>query len=204
MRRILPLFFAVYSIGITSGCGSSALPPDDFETRTASSPIGYEPTDDVPEHYHFIYSAGLDDSEYLAARSGLPYKEIHFARTECYGKCPAYMVKLHSNGTAEYHGKAYVPNIGTYTGEIEVWDFARLCWTIDRLKLQNLSPDYSANWTDDTTATLSVTNRDSETVLEISDYGRQAPIELWAVHGLIDGLVGKIDWKLANSEQTTR
>ena len=87
-------------------------------------------------------------------------------------------VTFHTNGTAEYHGKAHVPNIGTYTGEIEVWDFGRLCWTIDRFKLQKLSPDYSANWTDDTTATLTVTNGDSEPVIKISDYGRQAPYRI--------------------------
>lgn len=156
--------------------------------------IGFAPAD-VPKHYRFVYSPGLTKNECALAKQGVPYNEIHFSRTECFGDCPAYSVTLRRDGTATYVGKSYVPKVGEYTGEIDILRFGRLCLAIDRFKLDECSPEYAGSWTDDATALLTVKNRDNEAVIQISDYGAQGPIELWAVHQIIDALVSKIEWE---------
>lgn len=174
------------SVIFTFGCNH---PSPVLEDEVSSAPA------DVPKRYQFIYSPGLSEDEYVAAQAGVPYGEIHFQRTGCFGECPAYTVTLRSDGTAQFVGESFVSNIGDYDGEVDIRRFGRLCWAIDRFKLDEFSSDFSGDWTDDATAKLTVKDRDNETVLQISDYGAHGPIELWAVHQIVDALASKIEWK---------
>ena len=44
---------------------------------------------------------------------------IKLKRTECYGTCPVYKVKIYSNGIVEYNGVMFVKKIGSYQWKID-------------------------------------------------------------------------------------
>ena len=56
----------------------------------------------------------------------LPFPEIHdwnslritLNRSGCYGRCPAYEIEIHGDGTVLYEGKANVATKGKRTGKI--------------------------------------------------------------------------------------
>ncbi|MEN2993139.1 MAG: DUF6438 domain-containing protein [Bacteroidia bacterium] len=43
-----------------------------------------------------------------------PELYLHIARTGCYGRCPIDEVELLPSGEVRYHGRRFVPQIGTY------------------------------------------------------------------------------------------
>lgn len=40
-------------------------------------------------------------------------------RTPCFGKCPAYTVVIHADGTARYTGRSNAPREGEFTGTVD-------------------------------------------------------------------------------------
>lgn len=153
------------------------------------------PIDELPEHYRFLRSFGIEEKDYEATKTALPYVEIQLERTECFGMCPSYIVTLRRHGTAEYVGREFAPRNGKHNGEIDLFSFARLCWAIEKFKLANGPREYSARVTDMPTAYLRVKGRDSDLSFQIRDYGGQGPIELWTIHAAIDGVAGRIKWQ---------
>ncbi len=52
-------------------------------------------------------------------------------RTPCFGKCAAYTVTIHADGSARYVGRSNAPRLGTYTGSV---DKASMQLLLDRAK----------------------------------------------------------------------
>ena len=148
--------------------------------------------DQLADHYKFIHqtSAGADEIEQVLAQ--LPYTKIEFERSGCYGSCPVFQAVFHVDSTATYEGERFVEREGNYQGTINAWDYTRLCCLIDRLKL-NVSASYSVDSVDLSGCTLRVTKRTGQ-VIEISDYGEQGPIELWALQQCIDNVITRTTW----------
>jgi hypothetical protein len=114
-------------------------------------------------------------------------------RLGCYGTCPEYSVKFNSDSTAEYNGTKYVKNIGNYYGKIDLWDFGRLCYLIDKIHFNKLDSLYEDLTTDTPSVIVEVIykNGDKKDVQDIDD---QAPIEFWALTKTIDAISSEIDW----------
>lgn len=174
-----------------AGCNPDPPRPE----RTALLPRDYDPTNGVPEHYHFLYSGSIGYDEIDNAWNALPFTKIELERTECLGSCPSYVVSLSAGGTASYHGRKHTSRIGTFDGEVEIWDYGNICWMIERFKLLDQPRKYHANWTDSPTAIIRITLRDSNDTIEISDYGGQGPIELWSLFNAADSVANRIEWK---------
>ena len=203
-RKLFPGLIAIAAAAV--GCGPSAesksvpavIPPAVSSSQTtfpnSAADVGRSPDDPVPGRYQFVYSSSLDAKESEAAQGAMPFTEIQLERSMCAGTCPAYTVTFRSDGTAEYIGRMYVPNIGIHGGKIPVGTYGRLCWAIEKLRLAQGPRSFNANWTDDTSTIIRVKSRDSEATLVISDYGRQGPIELWTIHNVIDGIASSIAW----------
>lgn len=148
----------------------------------------------VPEKYAVLWSGHFvaDQAVQQLSRS-LPYDRITLERSPCFGTCPVYKLHLYRDGTAEYEGIQHTDKLGRHTGKISLGIFARLCYLLEREKFETLANEYSADWTDDTTCTVSVF-KDGKRVKSVSDYGQQGPIGLWAIQELIDGLAAEISW----------
>jgi hypothetical protein len=180
--------------GIQVGCDQ--LPPTPSAPIAVPAPRNLERIEDgkVPEHYQYLFTL-LSEEEYAAAQAGIPYSKIQFERTVCYGECPAYVVTLAADGSAEYVGNAHVSRLGMHKGEVGFGTYGRLCWAIEKFKLLEGPKDYSAPWTDDSSSIIRVTERKTGETITISDYGRHGPVELWTVFEAIDSAASKIDWK---------
>ena len=159
--------------------------PPDF---TASSEPEF-----VPERYQKLYRPGLAKKEEDQLRAELPYDSISLHRTPCFGSCPVYTVTFHRSGKAEFEATQHLPDLGRFTGEIDVFTYGRLCYLIDNSHFRQMKGSYRAQWTDDTTCIVTIMEGARRT--EVSDYGRSGPIELWAIQELIDSIRKRIEWK---------
>lgn len=162
--------------------------------RTALLPRDYDPTADVPERYHFLYSGGIGYDEIDNVWKALPFTKLELERTECFGICPSYIVSFSANGTARYNGRKYAARTGAFDGEVEIWDYGQLCWMIDKFKILDGNREYTANWTDSATTIIRVTLRGTNETIEISDYGGQGPVELWALFNAMDAVSNRVEW----------
>ncbi len=125
--------------------------------------------------------------------TNLPYDSITLERTPCFGSCPVYSVTLYRSGKAEFHAVKNLPKIGDFSGRIDVTDFGRLCYFIQRTHFSEFKENYRANWTDDTTCIVTARTPDNK-IKKVSDYGTVGPIQLWAIQQLIDGFRERIEW----------
>jgi len=214
MRRIR-LFFAIGCILATChGCGPKPAansqtdgdqplkqpdPQGEWSTVYAGKTrvFGHEmrSTEGVPAHYHYLFQGRIAYEEVKGTWAKLPYSQIEFERTPCFGSCPSYVVTLNAEGAAQYNGREFAPRAGAHVGEIGVFEYGRICWAIDRFKLLEGPLEYSANWTDSSTTLIRVKRRDTGKTVEISDYGAQGPIELWCLFEAIDAASDQIKWK---------
>jgi hypothetical protein len=176
---------------IVIGCDSTPPRPH----RTAIIPKDYDPIVGVPDQYHFLYSGWIERDKVEGIWKSLPYTKIELERTTCLGSCPSYIVTLNADGTAVYNGRDYATREGRFQGEVEPWDYGKICWMLDKFKILEGPPHYHANWTDAPTTIIRVTYRETNETIEISDYGSQGPIELWALFNAIDAVADRIEWK---------
>jgi hypothetical protein len=146
----------------------------------------------VPERYRLLYEPGLDEDDRTKLRQLLPFESISLSRDGCFGDCPVYSVTFHRTGNAEFEATAYLPELGKFTGKIDLKTYGRLCYLIDHSRFQDMKPRFSSNWTDDSTCVVAITQGEKRT--EVSDYGSVGPIELWAIQELIDATRGDIAW----------
>ncbi|WP_037245188.1 DUF6438 domain-containing protein [Rhodopirellula baltica] len=159
-----------------------------------TSEFGIEPPDGTPKHYAFLFAPGLPPGDHASVWSALPYSKIELERTGCFGRCPAYTVRFSSGGNASYIGMKHATRLGAHDSKIDIWNYARICMAIEKFDLLNGPTKYSAPWTDDSTSILRITLRSSGKTVEIRDYGRYGPVELWTTIGSIDAISETLDW----------
>jgi hypothetical protein len=149
---------------------------------------------EIPPQYRFIQDSGVDRDKIAATWDALPYTKIELERTECFGTCPSYIVTFNAGGSAHYVGRAYTAQTGEFDGEVDLTDYGRLCWLIERFDLLAGPQRYSANWTDAPTTLIRIQLRETGETIHISDYGDQGPVELWALFNAVDAVSGRIQW----------
>jgi Domain of unknown function (DUF6438) len=176
---------AVWTIAmlLLSGC-STELPQFPALGRSA----------DVPPMYAFLYEPGLGHDELTRAWKGLPYESIALERQGCFGTCPSYTVTLRRGGEVDYEGRAFVERQGHWVGQVDVWEYARLCYLIDELKLSDFPPRYAAPWTDASTVTITAVPAETGSAIAVSEYGGFGPPRLWALQMAIDATAARIAW----------
>lgn len=141
--------------------------------------------------YGILYDVFLEDDAYWPQ---MPFESISLERKGCYGECPVFKVVFHRGGRAEYVGTKYTPRQGTFQGEIGAYGYALLCSVLERMSFSYLEDSYAATWTDDETVVVEVVTSSGEKK-SVSDYGRQAPPELFAFQALFDRLTEKVAWR---------
>ncbi len=139
------------------------------------------------------HSAFLDEKSKQRALRLLPYESISFERTYCFGDCPAYVFTLYKDGRATLvtdnlkgKGKKY------YTAEIWLGDYIRMTQMVELARAASHEPGYMGQWTDDYTAIIRASSRSGSWT--VSDYGRVAPVEVWALEMLLGNLKEQIEW----------
>ena len=187
--------FGVIAVVLLSTMSSTGCNPDPPQRQhTAFLPRTYDPTAVVPERYHFLYSGGIGYDDIDKVWKSLPFTKIELERTECFGTCPSYVVSFSADGTARYNGRQYADRTGAFYGEVEIWDYGQICWMIDKFKILDSNREYRSNWTDSATTIIRATLRETNETIEISDYGGQGPVELWALFNAMDAVSNRVEW----------
>ena len=157
----------------------------------------------VPDRYQWIYESGMDEETVSTTLVSLPYTRVELERQRCFGSCPIYVVTFTSTPTepgspylkARYSGVEYVDLTGDYLGVIYLYEYGRLCYLIDKLRLEEAPRNYTSMWTDQSTDVLRITLASTGEVIEISDYASQGPVELWTVRETIDAIAMRAAWR---------
>jgi hypothetical protein len=151
-------------------------------------------SDAPPEEYAFLSEFGLSEESLNAAMDRLPYDSLTLWRDACFGTCPVYRITFRRTGQAHYIGEEHVSMLGSYSGDLSPFDYARLAYLLDDLDIMAIDTSYAAPVTDQPTATLTIYRRPT-VVRVIRDYGEVGPIRLWAVRQLIDEIGSHIQWR---------
>lgn len=108
------------------------------------------------------------------------YDKILVSSSGCYGTCPISDISIDKNGKVFYFGERYNTQNGFFTSNIAKEEFRNLELAFKKVDISNLKDSYQSDWTDDETVTITFV-KDGKIVKSITDYGREAPIELiWA------------------------
>jgi hypothetical protein len=152
-----------------------------------------EVLDAVPAEFKPVFEGGwvgLDEQQVWA---GFPYDRIELERTACFGVCPVYRVTLLRGGRAELDAKSGYPHIGRFVGAIHLDSYGRLCYLMQQLGFEKLSPLYTVMSED--LPTVNVTAVVGTRTVRISEYGRTGPIELWGIQQAIDSVASQTEWR---------
>jgi hypothetical protein len=146
----------------------------------------------IPLEYQIFWEGGYSEESVKKINAACKYRKIKLERTGCYGTCPIYKIEFNIDGTVEYNDIKYVDKIGKYSGEIYLLNYGKLCFLVDNYLGEYSDSDFRAHWTDDEACIITIEFKNNKEI-EIYDYGRQGPIELWALQNVIDGLKDKIE-----------
>ena len=147
----------------------------------------------VPDVYKPLYLGELPPDRLAAFRAGLPYESISLQRTSGTASNLIYRVTLYRSGKAEFVTNTPPPKPGEFTGQVDLFTFARLCYTLDNSRFNEFQDKYRADPLEKNVCLVTVSTGQSKKT--VSDYGTIGPIELWTVEQLIDGIRQSIDWK---------
>jgi hypothetical protein len=117
---------------------------------------------------------------------------IELQRTECYGTCPTYTVRVQGNGQVTWSGQAFVRVVGPSTASVEPEKAQALIEKARTNGFWNLCRDYKANVTD--APTFYTTVRIAAQQKRVSDYFNMAPIWLRELEREIDEVANTYHW----------
>jgi hypothetical protein len=163
-----------------------------------------EPIPGVPDRYWYLYESNwaITDNDQLSARKALPFETISLERRGGYG-LQNYTVTLHRDGTAKFIGGDNAPRAGQFKGNVDLHSFGRLCFLIERQKLDALPEDIRKNQIHGSHgfATIVRVLKVGETKpIENWEMCANGPIELWSIQMAIDAVAEQIKWKPATMD----
>jgi hypothetical protein len=145
------------------------------------------------EVYAFLNQPGVAVEDVDSLRARIPYDSIFIRRDPCFGSCPMYEATLYRDGRARYSGTRFVENVGDYRGEVQLQDYGRLSYLLDKLGFMTLPDSFSVPYTDLPGATLAVSR--GKTTKSVHDYGYTGPVELWTLMEVFDRILDRIPWE---------
>lgn len=119
---------------------------------------------------------------------------IIVSTSACFGTCPISSTSIDKYGNFIFYGQDYNTKTGLYKATTNQDLYRRIEKNFKKANIDNLDENYSANWTDD--QTISVTFiKDNKIYKTVSDYGRKAPRELYWAYTQLHYLYQKLDLK---------
>ncbi|MCF2445172.1 DUF6438 domain-containing protein [Dyadobacter sp. CY345] len=129
----------------------------------------------------------------------VPFDQIVVSSSGCLGSCPINNVMVSKSGEVIIHNEHHTKNNGLYSSKMSSKQFRDLELKFRKANLKKLEDKYEASWTDDNEITISLI-KNGRIYRTISDYGYQAPTELyWAYFPIT-----LIDQKLTLNDLTSR
>lgn len=122
------------------------------------------------------------------------FSQINFEADACFGTCPIFTMTIAGNGTAHYNAKMYNDKQGDFNTIIKRLQLDSLNLLIEKSDLFSLKNEYSSDWTDQPTYTITIKLNNGQ-IKKISDYGPVGPDKLKNLYHLIFSLRQTQDWK---------
>jgi Domain of unknown function (DUF6438) len=120
---------------------------------------------------------------------------ITLSRSGCYGKCPAYKIEIHGDGTVLYDGILNVTHKGRHTGKISKTSLMELVDIFRKANYFSLDDRYVSSVTDNPTYETSISfDGVSKTVVDYAGKSVGMPLSVSAVEAAIDVLSGASKW----------
>lgn len=108
--------------------------------------------------------------EYNAHPVNHQITEINYATSFCFGECPVFSLSINPSRQAKYVAEHYNYPDGSFTGRIDTAHYNEIIALLNYIDFPSLDSNYTVNWTDDQTSTLTVTY-DGKHTKQIVDYG---------------------------------
>jgi hypothetical protein len=123
----------------------------------------------------------------------LSITSINLSRGVCYGPCPIYQVTLRSNGTARWHGEAFVEREGKWVATLDpaVWPVLEVL--IEAVGFFEWADEYTREVTDVPEYRLSV--RRDGTTKTVLQYGTDEPSGFVALASAVDAATERLEWR---------
>ncbi|MCO4294318.1 DUF6438 domain-containing protein [Solitalea sp. MAHUQ-68] len=128
------------------------------------------------------------------ATKPLEVSQINFKADACFGTCPIFTMTIMADGTAHYNAKMYNERQGEFSATIRKSQFDSLKILIEKASFFNLKNEYSTDWTDQPTYTVTVKLKNGQSK-QIRDYGPSGPDKLRKVYDFIFSLRQSQKWK---------
>ncbi len=151
---------------------------------------------DVPTHlyewFHRQPAATVREdweADTTTARAARKITAITLVRTDCYGSCPVYVLRLERGGRATYDGIRYVPQVGRFKGRTQSFD--QLAY-FAALRLMRLKDIYTKPITCQSTTIVTIETEEGRKL--ISDYAHSGPNDLLIFCSALDGVATTVDW----------
>ena len=120
---------------------------------------------------------------------------ITLNRSGCYGRCPAYEVEIHGDGTVLYNGKANVRTKGRRVAKISHASLVKLVDVFREADYFSLAERYVAGVTDNPAYVSSISfDGQSKSVLDYVGRNVGMPPGVSDVEAAIDRLSGASKW----------
>ncbi len=121
-------------------------------------------------------------------------EEISLSTSGCFGECPIFELTVGSDGTAVFNAIEYNDRKGKLQCEIDTASLGKLFRLANYIHPKRLADKYAVHWTDDQTATLTVTFKDGSIKI-IKDYGMIGTFGLERLYNAIFRLTGSQKWE---------
>jgi hypothetical protein len=127
-------------------------------------------------------------------RALIPYDSITLERGPCAAPCEEMRVTFHRAGPALLETDHFTEAAKqTRSASVQLRDYARLAQFAD-VVIGSVAPgEYRAAWTHGAPVRITVTGRGG--TWSVTDFGKVAPAEAWALEQAIDGLRGAVHWR---------
>ena len=154
-----------------------------------------------------IFVSGVS---FAASWSEPVFQSLTLERTQCYGACPAYAVRILSTGYVQYEGLQFVRVQGHRTKQLTATQLKELETELRHIKLLDLRDSYVSQddgcpvvWTDSPSAIITLRVGYQVKVVNHyfgcrerskSDFGESYPPGLERFESRIDEIVGTREW----------
>ena len=180
VRRITPFAFALAFL--TSACATDRVPVPEM------GPLAAEFGET---------SRGQNETRFCTEPEQSKITEISLERTYCYGTCPSYTVTLRSDGSAEYVGRGYAPQKGSFVASIEPETFQSLARYVEEIGFfERLDRRYYCEVTDNPAVYVSVRRgAEKKIIWHYAPRHLTAPAVLDVLEELIDSVAEHAHWR---------
>lgn len=118
--------------------------------------------------------------------------EIGIQKTSCFGHCPAFMLKIKTDGTVYYEGYGFVDKLGQHNGKLKRYQLENILAYINEIDFMDLQDVYSVDITDQPSVYTMVKTQSQQKI--IKNYANTGPMTLWALEQLMTQLLNEVRW----------